>query len=110
MDTTMEDTGKEVTNGVAMAAFVATGIGSFALGLIVLLNTAGLFSVPAVYGPAGGVTGRTTLAVVIWLAGWIALHRRWKDQQIESGRIQVLGWVLIGLGILFTFPPFWNLF
>jgi hypothetical protein len=65
-----------------MAAFLAVGIGSFALGFIVILNAVGLFAVPALYGPAGGVTGRTTLAVVIWLIAWVVLHSRWKDQQI----------------------------
>ena len=106
----MEDTNKEVTNGAAMAAFLAAGIGSFALGLIVILNTMGLLSVPALYGPAGGVSSRTTLAVVIWLAGWVVLHRRWKDQQIEPRRIQILSLILIGLSILLTFPPVWSLF
>lgn len=105
----MENTGKNITNGAAMAAFLAAGIGSFALGLIMIFHTTDLFSVPAVYEPSGGVSGRTTLAVVIWLVGWVVLHRRWKDQQFESGRIQVVGWILIVLGLLFTFPPFWDL-
>lgn len=105
-----EDTGKEVTNGAAMAAFLAAGIGSFALGLIVFLNAIGLISVPALYEPAGGVTGRTTLAVVIWLIGWAVLHSRWKDQQIEPRRVQVLSFILIGLGVLLTTPPVWSLF
>jgi multisubunit Na+/H+ antiporter MnhG subunit len=106
----MEATNKEVANGAAMAAFLAVGIGSFALGFIVILNAVGLFAVPALYGPAGGVTGRTTLAVVIWLIAWVVLHSRWKDQQIEPRRIHVLSLTLIGLGILLTTPPVWRLF
>jgi hypothetical protein len=106
----MEDTGKEIANGAAMAAFLSAGIGSFALGFIVILNTAGLFAVPALYGPAGGVTGRTTLAVVIWLIAWVVLHSRWKDQQIEQRRIHILSLILIGMGILLTFPPVWSVF
>lgn len=106
----MEDTGKDIANGAAMAAFLSAGIGSFALGFIVILNSAGLFPVPALYGPAGGVTSRTTLAVVIWLIGWGVLHRRWKDQQIEPRRIHVLSFILIAMGLLLTFPPVWSVF
>ena len=48
-------------------AFLAAGIGAFAVGLFVLLNEMGLFAAPALYEPAGGVSGRTTFAVVAWL-------------------------------------------
>src|SRR5690606_18680033 len=34
---------KEVPNGAAMAAFLAAGIGAFAVGLFVLLNETGIF-------------------------------------------------------------------
>lgn len=106
----MEATRREVVNGAAMAAFLAAGIGSFALGLIVILNGAGIISVPALYGPAGGVTGRTTLAVVIWLIAWVVLHFLWKDHQIEPRRIHLISLILIGLGILLTVPLVGNLF
>ena len=55
-----------VTNGAALAAFLGAGIGAFAMGMIVILNEVGWFAAPALYGPAGGVSGRTTFAVVIW--------------------------------------------
>jgi len=96
-------------NGPVLAAFLGAGIGAFALGLIVLLNEAGVFSVPALYAPAGGVSGRTTLAVVIWLIGWAVLHHRWKDREVDPGRPHVITIVLIVLGLLFTFPPVWKL-
>ena len=96
-------------NGAAMAALLAAGIGAFAVGFIVILNEAGLFAAPALYAPAGGVSGRTTLAAVIWLVGWAVLHNRWKDRQVESRRILRFSVMLIGLGILLTFPPVWKL-
>lgn len=100
---------KEVANGAALASFLAAGIGAFAVGLIVILNEARLFVAPALYAPAGGVSGRTTLAVVIWLIGWAVLHNRWKNRQIESRGVYLLSLILIGLGIVLTFPPVWNL-
>ena len=54
-------------NGGAMAALLAAGIGSFALGLFVILNEAGIFAAPSLYGPAGGVTGRTILRATLVL-------------------------------------------
>jgi hypothetical protein len=106
---TIEGKREEVANGAALASFLAAGIGAFALGLIVILNNAGVFVAPALYAPAGGVSGRTTLAAVIWLIGWAVLHSRWKGRQIESRRVHAVTLILIGLGVLLTFPPVWKL-
>ena len=96
-------------NGSAMAAFLAAGIGSFAMGAIVLLNEAGIFAVPALYAPAGGISGRTTLATVAWLVAWGLLHYRWKGREVATGGVSALTLILLGLGILATFPPVWRL-
>jgi hypothetical protein len=102
-------TGRREPNGEAMAAFLGAGIGAFAMGLFVILNEAGLFAAPSLYGPAGGVSGRTTLAVLVWLVAWGALHYQWRDREIAPGRTVMLTFALIGLGLLATFPPFWGL-
>jgi hypothetical protein len=96
-------------NGAGMASLVAAGIGAFAMGLFVVLNEAGLFVAPTLYGPAGGVTGRTTFATLVWLAAWGALHARWRRREIAPARIFWLTLALIGAGILGTFPPLWGL-
>lgn len=97
-------------NGAALAAFSAAGIGAFAMGLISLLNALGILPVPTLYAPAGGVTGRTTLALLIWLIAWAVLHSRWKRRDIDAGRVHVVAVVLTLFGILFAFPPVWALF
>ena len=97
-------------NGAALAAFVAAAVGAFATGLISLLNAAGVLPVPTLYAPAGGVTGRTTLAVLIWLIAWAVLHRRWKERDMETGRAHAVIVALTLLGMLFAFPPVWALF
>lgn len=104
-----EDRQLVLPNGAAVAAMVASGIGAGAMGLLVILNEMGIFVAPSLYAPAGGVTGRTTIAVAIWLLGWVVLHRRWKDRQVDAGRGYVATLVLIALGILLTFPPVWSL-
>ena len=97
------------TNGAAVAAVLAAGIGAFAVGLVVILNEAGVFAAPALYGPAGGVSGRTTLAALIWVIGWVVLHGRWKHRQIDSRRVRVIALILTGVGVLLTLPPVWSL-
>ena len=99
----------EVANGAALASFLGAGIGAFAMGVMVILNETGLFVAPALYAPAGGVSGRTTFATVVWVIGWAVLHRRWKGRQIESRRVHAFTMLLIGLGVFLTFPPVWKL-
>jgi hypothetical protein len=101
-------TSREV-NGSAMAAFLSAGIGAFAMGAVVLLNEAGIVAAPTLYAPAGGVTGRTALATVVWLMAWGVLHNRWKAREITPGRVGVVTLILIAVGVLGTFPPVWAL-
>jgi hypothetical protein len=97
-------------NGSVWAAILASGIGAFALGLVVLLNEAGVFAAPSLYGPSGGVSGRTTIAVVVWLVAWAVLHSRWKHRRVEARRIRAVTLLLIALGLVATFPPVWSVF
>jgi hypothetical protein len=101
-------TSREV-NGGAMAAFLGGGIGAFTMGAVVLLDEAGIFAAPTLYTPAGGVSGRTTLATIVWLIAWVVLHNRWKAREIAPGRVGAVTLSLIALGVLGTFPPVWGL-
>jgi len=100
----------DMTNGAAAAAFLGAGIGAFAVGTFTLLNEAGWFVAPTLYGPAGGVSGRTTLAAVTWLLAWAILHNRWRGREVAPGTIYAAALLLIVLGIVGTFPPVWGLF
>jgi hypothetical protein len=95
-------------NGSAVAAFLGAGIGALAMGVVVLINEAGLFAAPALYGPAGGVSGRTTLAVMVWLVAWVVLHNRWKGRELAPGRIYLTTLGLIALSVVATCPPVWG--
>ena len=99
----------DTSNGAATAAIVAAGIGAFAMGAVVLAAEAGLWSAPALYGPAGGLSGRTTIAVVVWLAAWGVLHARWRRHDINESRAFGVTLTLIVIGVLWTFPPVWQL-
>jgi hypothetical protein len=99
--------GLAATNGAAMAAVLGSGIGSFAIAFFVLLNEAGLFAAPTLYAPAGGVTGRTTLAAVAWLLAWGVLHARWKSRDVAPRPVFTATVVLVVLAVVGTFPPVW---
>lgn len=97
-------------NGALWAAILASGIGGFAVGSVVILNEAGIFAAPTLYGPAGGVSGRTTIAAAIWLLSWAVLHRLWRDLEVAGGRVTAIAAILILFGLVGTFPPVWSLF
>jgi hypothetical protein len=95
--------------GASLAAVLAAGIGALAMGLFVIANEAGLYSAPSLYGPSGGLSGRSTFAVITWLVAWAVLHHRWKGGGPDSGT--VLRWTIIltGIGVVLCFPPVWGL-
>ena len=96
-------------NGAAMAAMLGGAIGAFAMGSFVLLHEAGFYSAPAWYGPAGALSGRTTLAVAVWLVSWAVLHYRWKHRDVPPLRVARAALLLVAAGVIATFPPVWSL-
>jgi len=104
-----DEAGGAHANGGALAAFLGAGIGSLAMGAFVVLNEAGIFAAPSFYGPTGGLSGRSTLAVVVWVVAWIWLHRRWRSRELEARTVYVATLVLAALGLLATLPPVWGL-
>lgn len=96
-------------NGAAMAAILAAGIGSFAMGAFVIANEAGIYAAPSLYGPAGGLSGRSTLAVVVWLAAWGVLQARWEGRTVAAGRIFAWTLFMIAIAVAATYPPLWAL-
>ena len=101
-----------LTNGPAAAAILASGIGSLALGFITCLAQAlaPINEALSFYDPVGSLSGKTTLAVVAWLAAWAILHRLWRREQVDFSKVFVATLILIALGLLGTFPPFFQLF
>lgn len=106
------ETLEELPNGPAAAAIVASGVGSLALGLLAVLNEASgaINTALRFYGPAGPLSGKTTLAVGAWLVSWVLLHLIWRKKEVDFPRVFWVAMVLIILGLIGTFPPFFELF
>jgi hypothetical protein len=62
------------------------------------------------YVPAGALSGMSTTAIVVWLAVWCILHRRWRSRNLATGKVVLLAGSLLILGLAFTFPPIARLF
>jgi len=99
-------------NGAAAAAILACGVGSFGYALLVFLSemSGAVGSALNFYDPTGPLSGKTTVAVLVWLVVWFALDRRWRAIDVDFARVFRLSLVLIALAFLGTFPPVFTLF
>jgi hypothetical protein len=101
-----------VKNGPAAAALLAGGIGAVVYGILIILSE----GVPAIgtalnwYNPAGPLSGKTTLAVIIWLILWAILHNLWKDKDVNFQSTSTTALVLLVVGFLLTIPPVFDFF
>jgi hypothetical protein len=50
------------------------------------------------------------MAVLVWLVTWAVLHLALRNRPYETRRALVISLVLIGLGVLGTFPLFFQAF
>ena len=103
---------QDLPNGLAAAALLAGGIGAFAVGLMTTLSEASTTISNSLnfYNPVGPLSGKTTIAVVVWLIVWGILGSMWRGKNVDFGRVSLAALILLALGILGTFPPFFELF
>jgi fluoride ion exporter CrcB/FEX len=95
-----------------LAAVVAAAFGSFVLGLVTTVAEA---SKPfkdwlMFINRVGPLSGKTTTAVAAWALSWFALALVWRRRDISVRAVVVASAVLIGLGVLGTFPTFFEQF
>jgi len=98
--------------GPIAAAVIAGGIGAFALGLVTTLAEAseGIRNWLQWSDPVGPLLGKVIMAVLVWLVAWAILHVALRSRRYETRRALVVSLVLIGLGVVGTFPTFFQLF
>ena len=103
---------QRLPNGPAAAAVLAGGIGAFGLGLATTLAEASpaISAALNLYNPVGPLSGKVLVGVVIWLVAWLILGSMWRGKEVNFGRAATWAFIFLGLGLLFTFPPFFDLF
>lgn len=58
----------------------------------------------------GSLSGKTCTATILYLMAWALLHVRLRRYHCNFNRVMLITLVLVGLGQLLTFPPFYGLF
>jgi hypothetical protein len=108
----LEEPFEDKPEGPISAAIIAGGIGAFALGVLTTLAEAnetikGWLELSKDVGP---LSGKTVFAVVVWLVAWALLHSTMRTTRYETRRAFAIAVVLIVLGVIGTFPMFFQLF
>ncbi|MFO7644183.1 MAG: hypothetical protein R6W95_07350 [Desulfosarcina sp.] len=99
-------------DGRISAAIVASGIGCLVIGLLTTgaVISEGLKNILNWWNPAGPLSGKTSVGVIVWLVTWAIFHFLWKDQEAEVKKTMTITLILIALGFVLTFPPVFEAF
>jgi hypothetical protein len=100
-----------IANGPGAAAVASAAIGCLTLGVLALLGDA-FPKVAAhlnLWNPTGALSGVTDAAILVWLATWFLLSRRWARKTVSMGRVNAAAAVMFAAAALLTFPPFMDL-
>lgn len=103
---------KSIPTGPAAAAMISAGIGTLTIGILTTgsVISEGLKNALNFYAPAGPLSGKTSVGIIAWLASWLILGFIWKDKESDLGRAFITTLILIGLGLILTFPPVFEAF
>lgn len=98
--------------GPVAAVFLAAGIGSLVLGILTTLAEASesMASVLEWSSAVGPLSGKTIIASAAFFGAWAVLAPVLRKKDIAPRTVYVWTAVLVGLGIVLTFPTFFQLF
>jgi len=100
------------STGAAMAAILAAGIGCAAMGIMTIISEAthALGGALAWIDGVGPLSGKTGVAIIVWLVAWVVLHGMVGRRNVALRPALTWSYVLIAIGFLGTFPPVFLLF
>jgi hypothetical protein len=103
---------QSLTNGSSAAAILAAGIGLAVTGLMTVTseNIPALLNALAWSKPVSALMGKTTIGLIGWIASWIIFGVTWKGKNVVIRPILMVAVILAVVGLLTTFPPFFDLF
>jgi len=99
-------------NGGIVAAAVAAGAGCAALGVLTVACAASteFADLLTLYAPSGPLTGKATVAALLYVIVWVNLHFRLRDRELSLSKGFLLTMLLLAVGLVGTFPPVYQLF
>ena len=94
-------------SGPGAAAILSAALFVFVLGLLTFLAAAaeGAKEWLNFQNRVGPLSGKTTMAGVVWVTSWPLLHFAWRKREIPLTPVLVLAAALILAGGLLMFPP-----
>ena len=112
MATTMKPASIELPNGPAAAALLAGGIGASVFGVITFFSEVSAAFGKSLnwYNPVGPLSGKSILGTLAFFASWAVLAFVWKGKETNFNRVATIAVILLVVGLITTFPPFWHLF
>jgi hypothetical protein len=98
--------------GPIAAAVLAGGVGALALGAVTTLveASASVKSALTLSTAVGPLSGKVVTAMAIWLVSWVVLHLIYRNRPYETRRALTIATILVALGVVGTFPTFFQLF
>jgi hypothetical protein len=98
-------------SGSTAATLLASGVGGAAFGIAVVAAESlepvkQLFTLSTAVGP---LSGKAVVAVAIYLLAWAALFLACRKRTMDFAVVLRVTAVLVGIGVLGTFPPFYGL-
>ena len=101
-----------IKNGSSAAAVLAAGIGLTVFGVVTTIaeNVSSFLNALAWSKPVGALAGKTTLGLIGWVVAWVVLGILWKDKEVKLRPILAAAAILAVIGLLCTFPPFFDMF
>ncbi|HEU0304855.1 MAG TPA: hypothetical protein VFR32_09780 [Gaiellaceae bacterium] len=98
--------------GPAAAVILATGLGSFTLGLLTTLNeaSAGVHDALEWNTRVGPLSGKTSITMMVFFLSWALLSLILWRRDPPVKLVLIVSGVLIGLGLVGTFPEFFEQF
>jgi hypothetical protein len=105
-------TGAEPPSGPAAALILAGGIGVFCMGLVTTLGEAsgGVADGLQWNDRVGPLSGKTLITVIVFAVAWAGLTALWRRANPPLRSITIASVVLIALGLVGTFPSFFQAF
>jgi hypothetical protein len=102
---------KERSEGPAAAALLAAGVGIAALGVVTTVAAASetVSDWLRLSESVGPLSGKTIFAILVWLVAWAVLHPLMRRSRV-SGAVLVITAVLVLIGVIGTFPIFFEAF
>jgi hypothetical protein len=99
-------------NGAIVAALLSAGLACALLGVATVVTEAHepIKQLMTLSEPVGPLSGKTTVPTLAWLMLWPLLHLRLRTRDLDLRRATQLTLALVALGLLGTFPPFYQHF